>query len=126
MSFGNVSARGGYHISANAERVRASPTIATGRVGVFRLRMDLRGLSKRCCITFDPVPTSPLNGSSDPFCGGNQTRLEKCSISSDQAYRRFLLFLFFFDEAAIALQQYDIVPGSQYNLRTYHTFFPCQ
>ena len=32
----------------------------------------------------------------------------------------------FFDEAAIVLQQYEIVSGSKYTLRTYHSFFPCQ
>ena len=33
--------------------------------------------------------------------------------------------LFFFDEAAIVLQQYESNSGSKYTLRTYHSFFPC-
>ena len=33
---------------------------------------------------------------------------------------------FFFYEAAIVLQQYKIVSGSKYTLRTYQSFFPCQ
>ena len=32
----------------------------------------------------------------------------------------------FLDEAAIVLQQYEIVSGSKYTLRTKHSFFPCQ
>ena len=34
--------------------------------------------------------------------------------------------IFFFYEAAIVLQQYEIVSGSQYTLRTFHSFFPRQ
>ena len=32
---------------------------------------------------------------------------------------------FFFDEAAIVLQQYESISGSKYTLRTYHGFCPC-
>ena len=41
VSFGNVSASGGYYISANANRIFALPTTITGSIGVFMIRMDL-------------------------------------------------------------------------------------
>lgn len=89
VSFGNVSASGGYYISANAERIFASPTTITGSIGVVMLRMDFRGLAKRYGITFDSIPTSALSGSHDPFYPVNQQMNENFSNAADRAYYRF-------------------------------------
>lgn len=89
VSFGNVSASGGYYISANADRIFASPTTVTGSIGVFMLRMDLRGLAKRYGITFDSIPTSPLSGSFDPFYSATPEMVDNFAIASDRAYLRF-------------------------------------
>jgi signal peptide peptidase SppA len=89
VSFGNVSASGGYYISADAERIFASPTTVTGSIGVVMLRMDFRGLAKRYGITFDSIPTSALSGSYDPFYPINQQMNENFSNAADRAYYRF-------------------------------------
>jgi signal peptide peptidase SppA len=89
VSFGNVSASGGYYISANAERIFASPTTITGSIGVFMLRVDIRGLAMRYGITFDSIPTSPLSGSFDPCFPITTTMEDNFAISSDRAYHRF-------------------------------------
>jgi signal peptide peptidase SppA len=89
VSFGNVSASGGYYISANAERIFASPTTVTGSIGVVMLRMDFRGLAKRYGITFDSIPTSGLSGSYDPFYPINQQMNENFANAADRAYYRF-------------------------------------
>jgi signal peptide peptidase SppA len=89
VSFGNVSASGGYYISANAERIFASPTTVTGSIGVVMLRMDFRGLAKRYGITFDSISTSGLSGSYDPFYPINQQMHENFANAADRAYYRF-------------------------------------
>ncbi|KAL3912922.1 MAG: hypothetical protein SGARI_000912 [Bacillariaceae sp.] len=89
VSFGNVSASGGYYISANAERIFASPTTITGSIGVVMLRMDFRALAKQYGVTFDSVPTSSLSGSFDPFFPVNSQMNENFANAADRAYFRF-------------------------------------
>lgn len=89
VSFGNVSASGGYYISANADRIFALPTTITGSIGVVMLRMDFRALAKQYGITFDSIPTSSLSGSFDPFFPINQQMNENFVNSADRAYYRF-------------------------------------
>lgn len=89
VSFGNVSASGGYYISANAARIFASPTTITGSIGVVMVRMDFRALAKQYGITFDSVPTSSLSGSFDPFFPVNQQMNENFVNGADRAYYRF-------------------------------------
>jgi protease-4 len=89
VSFGNVSASGGYYISSNAQRIFASPTTITGSIGVFMLRVDLRGLTKQYGITFDSVATSDTSGSFDPFSPLNRRMNDNFSDFSDRAYLRF-------------------------------------
>jgi signal peptide peptidase SppA len=93
VSFGNVSASGGYYISSNAKRIFASPTTITGSIGVFMLRVDLRGLAKQYGITFDSVvdsvATSDTSGSFDPFSPLNHRMKDNFSDFSDRAYLRF-------------------------------------
>jgi signal peptide peptidase SppA len=89
VSFGNVSASGGYYISANADRIFALPTTITGSIGVVMLRMDLRQLARQYGITFDSIPTSSLSGSFDPFYPLNQQMNENFLNGADRAYYRF-------------------------------------
>lgn len=89
VSFGNVSASGGYYISAGADRIFASPTTITGSIGVFALRLDLRGLAEQYGIKFDSVKTSELSGSFDPFYPMNNQMKEKFVEFADSAYWRF-------------------------------------
>lgn len=89
VSFGNVSASGGYYISANAERIFASPTTITGSIGVVMMRVDLRGLAKQYGITFDSVSTSEMSGSFDPFYPINHRMKDNFSNFADRAYMHF-------------------------------------
>jgi protease IV len=89
VSFGNVSASGGYYISANAARIFALPTTITGSIGVVMLRLDFRALAKQYGITFDSIPTSSLSGSFDPFFPMNQQMNENFINGADRAYYRF-------------------------------------
>lgn len=89
VSFGNVSASGGYYISANADRIFASPTTITGSIGVFLLRFDLRGLAKKYGIAFDYASTSEMSGSFDTFHPLTKRMKAKFATYVDGAYDRF-------------------------------------
>lgn len=89
VSFGNVSASGGYYISANADRIFASPTTVTGSIGVFMIRFDFRGLAEQYGITFDSVATSELSGCFDPLEPINEEMKENFQNSVDRTYLRF-------------------------------------
>ena len=89
VSFGNVSASGGYYISSNAERIFASPSTVTGSIGVVMMRMEFKELAKRYGITFDSIPTSALSGSNDPFYPMNKRMNENFANQADRSYHRF-------------------------------------
>ena len=89
VSFGNVSASGGYYISSGSDRIFASPTTITGSIGVFALRLDLRGLAEQWGVKFDSVKTSELSGSFDPFYPMNDLMKEKFAEFADNAYWHF-------------------------------------
>jgi protease-4 len=89
VSFGNVSASGGYYISTHADRIFASPTTITGSIGVFMIRMNLRGLAEQYGITFDSVQSSDLSGSFDPFTPINEPMKVNFANFADRAYMRF-------------------------------------
>lgn len=89
VSFGNVSASGGYYISANSDRIFASPTTITGSIGVIMLRTDFRGLAKQWGVTFDSVSSSSLAGSFDPFYPMNSQMKENFANFTDRSYKHF-------------------------------------
>lgn len=89
VSFGNVSASGGYYISTHADRIFASPNTITGSIGVFMIRMNLRGLAEQYGITFDSVQSSDLSGSFDPFTPINKPMQDNFANFADRAYMRF-------------------------------------
>ena len=89
VSYGNVSASGGYYISANSDRIFASPTTITGSIGVVMLRADLRGLAAQWGIHFDSIPSSDMSGIFDPFFPMNNRMKENFANYCDRAYLHF-------------------------------------
>jgi len=89
VSFGNVSASGGYYLSSNAEQIFASTTTITGSIGVVMLRMNFSELARRYGITFDSIPTSDLSGSADPVSPINKKMNENFINQADRSYHRF-------------------------------------
>ena len=89
VSFGNVSASGGYYISSSADQIFASSSTITGSIGVVMVRMDFRELAKSYGITFDSVATSALSGSNDPFSPLNKKMNENFENQADRSYHRF-------------------------------------
>ena len=89
VSFGNVSASGGYYISSSADKIFASSSTITGSIGVVMVRMDFRDLAKSYGVTFDSVATSALSGSNDPFSPINKKMNENFENQADRSYHRF-------------------------------------
>src|SRR5688572_31570868 len=60
VSFGDVAASGGYHISCAADSIFASPTTITGSIGVFGIIPNMQEFFKnKLGVTFDGVKTGP-------------------------------------------------------------------
>ena len=60
VSFGDVSASGGYYISCNADTIYAQPNTITGSIGVFGIIPNMKEFfNKKMGVTFDQVKTGP-------------------------------------------------------------------
>lgn len=60
LSFGDVSASGGYYLSCNADSIFAQPNTITGSIGVFSIMPNMqRFMNNKLGITFDGVKTGP-------------------------------------------------------------------
>ena len=60
VSFGDVSASGGYYIASAADSIFASPVTITGSIGVFGIIPNMQGFfNNKLGITFDGVKTAP-------------------------------------------------------------------
>ncbi len=60
LSFGDVSASGGYYLSCNADSIFAQPNTITGSIGVFSMLPNMqRFFNEKLGVTFDGVKTSP-------------------------------------------------------------------
>jgi len=59
VSFGDVSASGGYYLSCNADSIYADPMTITGSIGVFSMLFNAQTFFKnKLGVTFDGVQTS--------------------------------------------------------------------
>jgi protease-4 len=63
VSFGDVSASGGYYVSCDADSIFALPSTITGSIGVFGIVPNLSNFFKgKLGVTFDDVKTGPYAG----------------------------------------------------------------
>lgn len=60
LSFGDVSASGGYYLSCNADSIFAQPNTITGSIGVFSILPNMQKFfNNKLGMTFDGVKTAP-------------------------------------------------------------------
>lgn len=60
ISFGDVSASGGYYLSCNADSIFAQPNTITGSIGVFSILPNMQKFfNNKLGMTFDGVKTGP-------------------------------------------------------------------
>ena len=68
VSFGDVSASGGYYLSCNADSIFADPMTITGSIGVFSLFFNTQSFFKnKLGITFDGVHTAKQPDAMTPY-----------------------------------------------------------
>lgn len=89
VSFGNVSASGGYYVSSFADRIFASQKTITGSVGVFGIRLDLTGLASKYGINVEHVTSGDLAAAVDPFHPMTRRMKENFGGSIDRCYKQF-------------------------------------
>jgi protease IV len=89
VSFGNVSASGGYYISAAADRIFGSKKSISGSIGVFGIRMDLTGLAAKYGINVEHVAAGEFSGSYMPFHPMSPKMKKNMSEQIDRYYAQF-------------------------------------
>ena len=62
VSMGTYAASGGYWISANADKIYASPATITGSIGVFGMMMTYENIMDYIGVNYDGVGTTELAG----------------------------------------------------------------
>ena len=89
VSFGNVSASGGYYISAGADRIFASDKTITGSIGVFGIRADMTKLAKQYGVNVEHVATGDLAGTYSPFYPMSRKMKKLMGERIDRSYLHF-------------------------------------
>lgn len=91
VSFGDVSASGGYYLSCNADSIFAQPTTITGSIGVFTLLPNMQKFfNEKLGITFDGVKTSPdadLFSAAKPLSESQKRYLQNSVDSTYQVFK---------------------------------------
>jgi protease IV len=91
ISFGDVSASGGYYLSCNADSIFADPMTITGSIGVFTMTFSAQSFFKnKLGVTFDQVQTAKQPDAVSVF--QPLTEMQKRFIQNgvDSFYRDFL------------------------------------
>lgn len=89
VSFGNVSASGGYYVASSADRIFCSRKTITGSIGVFGIRMDLTGLAAKYGINVEHVAAGDLSGTYMPFHPMSQKMKKNMAEQIDRYYAQF-------------------------------------
>lgn len=89
VSFGNISASGGYYISSAADRIFSSKKTITGSVGVFGIRVDMTGFAKQYGINIEHIPSGDLSAQNSPFTPMTKKMKENLAVQIDRHYDQF-------------------------------------
>ena len=91
VSMGPTAASGGYWVSADADRIFASPSTLTGSIGVVMGKFELSGLWDKVGVKWEGPSwgeNSNLWSANAPF---NAAELERINAAIDETYQGFLL-----------------------------------
>jgi protease-4 len=90
VSFGDVSASGGYYLSCNADSIFADPMTITGSIGVFSLFFNTQSFFKnKLGITFDGVHTAKQPDAMTPYQPLTDMQKKFMQNDVDSIYRDF-------------------------------------
>jgi len=90
ISMVNLTASGGYWVATTGDRLFASPSTATGSIGVFGVVPSFEEALARYGVTSDGVQTTPLSGQPDPFGGFSPAADALLQSAVSSTYARFL------------------------------------
>jgi protease-4 len=89
VSFGNVSASGGYYVAAAADRIFCSKKTVTGSIGVFGIRLDLTQLAAKYGINVQHVSVGDLAAVYSPMQPMTRKMKNNVAASMDRYYATF-------------------------------------
>lgn len=89
-AFGDVSASGGYYLSAPASEIVAQPGTVTGSIGVVGGKVVVRSALARIGIHTESVAVGPDAGMLGPFAPFSASQKRRFEASLRRAYARFL------------------------------------
>ncbi len=90
VSMGNVSASGGYYISAPADLIFANPGTITGSIGVIVQHTELKDLLEKLGIRTTAIKTGKFKDTLSPFRDLTPEEKEYLQKTIEDAYEQFL------------------------------------
>lgn len=90
VSMGNVSASGGYYISAPADVIFANPGTITGSIGVIVQHTELKDLLEKLGIRTTAIKTGKFKDTLSPFRSLSEEEREYLQKTVEDAYEQFL------------------------------------
>lgn len=90
VSMGDYAASGGYWISADADRIFASPLTVTGSIGIFGILPNATPLLNKVGVNIQNVSTNPNGFVSIPFTPLNETQMSVFTASINRGYDAFI------------------------------------
>lgn len=90
VSMGDYAASGGYWISADADRIFASPLTVTGSIGIFGLIPNVEGLARKLGVNVESVSTNPSADFPSLFRGFTPQQRAAMQANVDRGYDQFV------------------------------------
>ncbi|MCS6999184.1 MAG: signal peptide peptidase SppA [Aquificaceae bacterium] len=90
VSMGNVSASGGYYISAPADVIFANPGTITGSIGVIVQHTELKELLEKLGVRTTTIKTGKFKDTLSPFRSLSEEEKEYLQKTVEDAYEQFL------------------------------------
>jgi protease IV len=90
-SYGDVSASGGYYITADCDHIFAQPNTITGSIGIFGIMFDAQAtMNSKLGITFDEVETNENANFANPFFPMSEVEQRLLQNNVEEGYGAFI------------------------------------
>ncbi|MGL1932877.1 MAG: signal peptide peptidase SppA [Desulfotalea sp.] len=111
VSMGSVTASGGYWLSADAEKIFASPSTITGSIGVFGAVPTFKNTLAKIGVSSDGVSTTPIASSLYIADDLSQETITLMNISIHKTYSHFLSIVS--NGRSMTLESVEKIAGGQ-------------
>lgn len=90
-SYGDVSASGGYYITAPCDRIFAQENTITGSIGIFGIQFDAQAtFNNKLGLTFDEVETNKLSNFANPAFPMSEAEQRLLQNNVEEGYGTFI------------------------------------